>query len=129
MFVTHEIAIDLVNPGTPPRLQMKQGDALSRIVRVDLLQNGEAWAIPGMAQAVIRYHCYDPETQTRITGSFSELENGDLSYTIYDNHFEFIPDAVMLANPGLVTVDILLQFSGRVLATFDFEIYVNRVAG
>lgn len=128
MYINHDITIDLVNPTTPTRLQMKQGDVLSRNVRIYLLENGEPWKIPGTAQAVIRYHSYDPETQTRFTGKFDELENGDLSYVIYDNCFEVMPNAAMLAHPGLVTVDILLQYGGRALATFDFEIYVNRAA-
>lgn len=129
MYINHDITIDLVNPTTPTRLQMKQGDVLSRNVRIYLLENGAPWNIPEMAQALIRYHCYDLETQTRITGMFDELENGDLSYAIYDNCFEVMPDAAMLAHPGLLTVDILLQYDGRSLATFDFEIYVNRAAG
>lgn len=128
MYINHDITIDLVNPAAPPRLQMKQGDVLSRNVRVYLLENGEPWKIPGTAQAVIRYHSYDPETQTRITGMFDELENGDLSYLISDNCFEVMPNAAMLAHPGLLTVDILLLYGGRALATFDFEIYVNRTA-
>ena len=37
-----------------------------------------------------------------------------------------MPTGEMLANPGLVTVDIVLMHKKRALATFDFEFYVNR---
>lgn len=128
MYINHDITIDLVNPGTPGRVYMKQGEVMSRNVRLFLQENGENWMIPEEAQAVIRYHAYDPDTQTRRTGAFDMLENGDLSYVFSENCFELMPPAALLALPGLVTLDVVLLYDDRTLTTFDFEIYVNRAA-
>lgn len=126
MYINHDITIDLTAPTAPSRVQVKQGEVLSRNLRIFLLQNGETWTIPDEATAVIRYHSYDPETQTRRTGIFDTLENGELAYVFWENCFEVMAPAALLAYPGLITLDVVLQFDNRTLATFDFEIYVNR---
>lgn len=125
MYITHDIEIDLVHPGTTPRVYVKQGDVMSRNVRITLYENGQPWLIPENATAVIRYHAYDPEGLTDATGIFDLLEDGSLSYVFSGNSFEVMPTAAMLAKAGVVTVDVVLLYEGRSLAMFDFEFYVN----
>ncbi len=126
MYINHDISIDMVNPGTPPRVYVKQGDVLSRNVRIRLYANGEPWMIPVDALAAIRYRFYDPETQTQSTGIYDAMEDESMAYVFTGNEFELMPTRAMLAKPGLVTVDVVLLYEGRSLATFDFEFYVNR---
>ena len=32
--ITHNISLDMLEPGIPPRIQVKQGDSMSRNVRI-----------------------------------------------------------------------------------------------
>lgn len=126
MLLNHDINIDLVKPGETPRIHVKQGDTLSRNIRVFLFADGEAWPIPDGATAVIRYHAHDPETLTDSCGIFDTLEDGGIAYIYAENIFEVMPTAAMMAMPGLITLDVLLQYEDQKLGTFNFEIYVNR---
>lgn len=128
MYINHDISIDMVNPGTAPRVYVKQGDVMSRNVRIHLFENGEPWMIPLDAIPVIRYRVYDPETQTQSTGIFDTVEDESLACVFEGNQMEVMPTGAMLAKPGLVTVDVTLLYEGRQLSTFDFEFYVNRAA-
>ena len=128
MYINHDISIDMVNSGTPPRVYVKQGDVMSRNVRIRLFADGEPWEIPLDAQVVIRYRVYDPETQTQSTGIFDTVEDESPAYIFEGNEIEVMPTGAMLAKPGLVTVDVAFFFEGRQLSTFDFEFYVNRAA-
>lgn len=125
MYINHDISIDMANPGPAPRVYVKQGDVMSRNVRIQLYENGQPWEIPMEALAVIRYRTYDPETQTHSTGIFDTVEDESLAYAFAGNQIEVMPIGAMLAKPGLVTVDVVLLCEGRSLATFDFEFYVN----
>ena len=126
MLLNHDINIDLIHPGQTPRVHVKQGDALSRNIRIFLFADGEPWAIPDGATAVIRYRAHDPVTMTDTVGIFDTLEDGGEAYVYADNLFELMPTGPMMATPGLITLDVLLQDRDQKLATFDFEIYVNR---
>ena len=126
MLVNHDITIDLANPGSTPRVTIKEGDTYSRNIRITLLENGQPWKIPGMASAVIRYHCYDPNTQQEAKGAFDVLEDGLLAYLIADNVIEIMPANAVMALRGLVTMDVVLVMDDWALATFNFELYVSR---
>ena len=126
MLLNHDITIDLLEPGPNPRVHVKQGDTYSRNIRIALMSNGEPWLIPDGAEAVIRYRAHDPETLTDAQGIFDLLEDGTYAYIYADNLFEVMPPNALMANPGLITMDVVLLFEDRTLATFDFEIYVNR---
>ncbi len=131
MLITHEIDIDLVNPGTTPRIQVKQGDVMTRNVRINLYANGTAWNITGDVSAVIRYSAYDTGNQMLTHGMYDTLEDGSLAYLFMGNALEIMLLGDMMTHPGLVNVDVLLVEGAKKLATFGFEIYVNQapVAG
>ena len=126
MLIHHDITIDILEPGPTPRIQVKQGDSYSRNIRIALTEKGQPWPIPDGAEAVIRYRAHDPETLTDTSGIFDLLEDGTYAYIYGDNLFELMPTNALMANPGLVTLDVVFLFEGSTLATFDFEIYVNR---
>lgn len=126
MIITHPIEIDLVNPGAAPRVQVKQGESLSRMVEVRLLQNGEAWAIPSGTQVAIRYHVHDLDGAEDSTGIYDTLPNGSIAYQYTQNIVQFVPLPQMLARHGLVSTDLVLTIDGMTLATCNIEFYVNR---
>lgn len=126
MLITHEISIDLVKPDTTPRIQVKQGDVMSRNVLINLYANGAAWNISAGTSVVIRYSAYDADGLTVTHGIYDTMEDGSLAYIYSGNALEIMPIGDMMAHPGLVTVDVLLAEGEKKLATFNFEIYVNR---
>jgi len=126
MLINHDIILDITDPGPTPRIQLKQGDSYSRNIRIALTENGEPWLIPDGAEAVIRYRAHDPESLTDTSGIFDLLEDGTYAYIYGDNLFELMPTNALTAVPGLITLDVVFLFEGAALATFDFEIYVNR---
>lgn len=126
MLINHDITIDILEPGTTPRIHVKQGDCYCRNIRIALTEKGQPWPIPDGAEAVIRYRAHDPETLTDSSGIFDLLEDGTYAYIYGDNLFELMPTNALMANPGLITLDVVFLFEDRSLATFDFEIYVNR---
>ena len=125
MFVSHDIDMELTAPGTVPRIHVKQGDAYSRNIRIRLLENGEPWQIPDGCTALIRYHAYDPKTQTEAQGAYDLLEDGTVAYMMADNLIELMPANAVMALRGLVTMDVVLQQADWVLATFNFEMLID----
>lgn len=128
MIVTHEIDIDLIHPGTAPRIQVKQGDVMTRNVLINLYANGAAWTISADASVVIRYSAHDADGLAVTHGIYDTMEDGSPAYIFTGNQLEVMPISDMMAYPGLVTVDVLLAEGEKMLATFNFEIYVNRAA-
>lgn len=129
MIVTHPIHIDLIHPdATPPRIHVKQGDVMTRNVRIHLSADSTAWSIDPDAEAVIRYCAHDAEGQTLTHGIYDTMEDGSPAWLIAGSVLEVMPISDMMARPGLVTVDVLLVKGAKMLATFSFEIYVNRAA-
>lgn len=126
MTVTHKIDIDLTNPGTPHRIHVKQGDVMSRNIDINLLQNGKAWSVSRTVQAVIRYCAQNPDGMVTSHGLYDALEDGSPAYMVLGNTVSIVPIREMTASPGLVTVDVLLVEGAKQVATFNFEIYVNR---
>ena len=126
MIINHTIDMDLVNPGPVPRIQVKQGDARSRNIIINLFANGEPWEIPEDAEAVIRYHHHDPQGMTDAQGIFDTLEDGSPAWLFRGNVFEVMPPQALLENSGLTQMDVTFLCEGRTLSTFNFEIYVNR---
>lgn len=128
MVVNYDIDMDLVNPGTPQRIYVKQGDVLSRNVYINLLENGEAWSVSRTAAAVIRYCVQDADGMIINHGLYDTLEDGTTAYLLVGNVLAVTLIGAMTENPGLVTVDVLLAEGDQQLATFNFEIYVYRAA-
>ena len=126
MLLNHDIQIDLTNPGPVPRVHVKQGDTLSRNVRIYLYANGEPWPIPDGAAVRIRYNIRDSLSMQERRGSFDTLEDGSPAYIYGENLLEIMPTTELMSLPGLATLDVVLICENQSLATFDFEIYVNR---
>ena len=125
MLITHEIDIDLVKRESSPRIQVKQGDVMSRNIQIHLYANGKPWNVPSDASVVIRYCAWDTEGAKCTHGMYDTMEDGSPAWLIFGNDLEIMPLGEMMAHPGLVTVDVLLASGAKKLATFDFSICVN----
>lgn len=126
MVVNYDMDMDLADPGETQRIQAKQGDVMSRCIYINLLENGKAWKTDAGTTAVIRYCAQDPDGLVTSHGLYDTLEDGSAAYMLVGNMLSVTPLAEMTAKPGLVKVDILLVDGAKMLATFNFEIYVHR---
>ena len=126
MIIDHTIDMDLVKPGAVPRIHVKQGDARSRNIIINLFADGEPWEIPEDAEAVIRYHHHDPDGLTDTQGIFDTLEDGSPAWLFRGNELQVMPTQALLETSGLTQMDVTFLYEGRTLSTFNFEIYVNR---
>lgn len=126
MVVNYQMDMDLANPGPINRIHVKQGDAMSRSVYISLLENGESWSMDRSTQALIRYCVQDPGGMVIGHGLYDTTEDGSPAYSLAGNILALSVTGAMTAQPGLVTVDVVLTDGVKQLTTFNFEIYVNR---
>ncbi len=126
MLMTHKITLDLLDPGTPPRIQVKQGDTLTRSLEITLFAGGEAWPIPAGVTPMVRWFACDPDTGESARGIFDTLPSGVHAWNCAENQLDLILVPQMFALPGLVQADVAMVQEDKVLATFNFEFYVNR---
>lgn len=126
MMITHKIEIDLTNPGPTPRIQVKQGDTLSRRVQIQLFTDGEAWAIPADVKPAVRYHVHDLDGTQDSTGIYDTLPDGSDPFQFTQNNFYLLTVPQMFTQHGIVTTDVVFIQGSSILATANFEFYVNR---
>lgn len=126
MLITHKIDIDLVKPDTPARIQVKQGDTLSRMVEITLYAEGKAWTIPTGVNAVVRYHAHDLDSSNDSKGIYDQLPDGSAACRFSGNVLQMTPVPQMFARHGIVSTDVVFVQEGVILATCSFEFYVNR---
>lgn len=124
--ITHNISLDMLEPGIPPRIQVKQGDSMSRNVRITLLAGGEPWPVPEGAEPLIRYFAQDPESGEPIRGLYDTLPTGDPAWSYEENRLDILTVPQMFAVPGIVQTDVALRVDADTIATFNFEFYVNQ---
>ena len=127
MHIAHKLSLDLTEKAAPARIQVKQGDTLSRSLEVSLFAGGEPWPIPTGVMSQIRWAVSDPVTGEAASGIYDTLPDGTPAWNYAENQLDLIPVPQMFALPGLVRCDVMLIQGEKTLATFDFEIYVNRV--
>ena len=128
MHIAHKLSLDLMEKAAPARIQVKQGDTLSRSLEISLFAGGESWPIPPGVVPQIRWAVSDPVTGETASGIYDTLPGGSPAWNYAENQLDLIPVPQMFALPGLVRCDVMLTQGDKTLATFDFEIYVNRVA-
>ena len=124
MVINYEINMDLAVPGPTQRITVKQGDVMSRCIYIKLLNNGETFTLNRTVQAVIRYRIQNADGQIVGHGMYDSLEDGTTAYLLVGNTVAISPNLEMTAQPGLVTLDILLAEGAKQLATFSFELAV-----
>lgn len=126
MTLNHTISLDMLEPGTAPRIQVKQGDTQTHSLTVMLYAGGEAWPVPADAVPVIRWFAFDPESGESARGIYDTLPDGVHAWMFTQNQLDLVMTPQMFALPGLVQADVAFTVGEQVLATFNFEFYVNR---
>ena len=126
MLITHKIALDMMRPETPTRIQVKQGDTLTRALEVTLFCDGEPWLIPGDATPLVRWRACEPGSGEAACGIYDTLPNGNHAWNCSQNQLDLILAPQMFALPGLVQADVVLVNGENTLGTFNFEFYVNQ---
>ena len=125
MILDHSISVDLLRPVIPPRIQVKQGDTLAHGVTILLFANGAPWDIPQNTIPVIRWFAFDPATGESAQGTYDTLPNGVHAWQYSHNELNLVMKPGMFDMPGLVQADVALTVGETVLATCNFEFYVN----
>lgn len=124
--VTTQITMDLLRPAAPQIVHAKQGEALSRLVKINLLCNGSAWEVPDEASFVV---CYAKADGTG--GKYDEIEgdSGSVSAVTADGSaltVQFPVQAFTCA--GWVRCDVQMISGTSVLSTFTFYLDVQKAA-
>lgn len=128
MLITHKLSLDLMQPGAPQRIQVKQGDTLSRCLEISLFSGGEPWPIPEGVTPLVRWRVCELSTGRTASGIYDTLPNGSPAWNYAQNQLDLMLAPQMFALPGAVRCDVALIQGAKRLATFDFEFYVNRAA-
>lgn len=118
--IIHEIHMDLVNRGTPWRIDAVQGEKGSRSVKVHLYEAGQPWEVPGDLLVSFRY-----QKPNNKSGSYSTREDGSNAWTADGNVLIVSLEKQVLNVSGVVTADIVLTKVDYILATFPVLIYVS----
>lgn len=126
MMIVHNLSLDMMRPSNPERIQVKQGDTMSRSLELQLFCDGEPWLIPGEATPLVRWRATDPDTGETAAGVYDTLPNGSHAWNAAQNQLDLVLTPQMFLRPGLVQADVVLVTPDRTLATFNFEFYVNR---
>lgn len=126
MLINHKFSMDFQKPETPVRIQVKQGDNRARALEILLFDGGEPWNIPAGVTPLVRWAASDPDTGASASGIYDTLPSGINAWNYAENQLDLIPAPQMFALPGLVQADVALIQEDKVLATFNFEFYVNR---
>jgi hypothetical protein len=126
MQITHKIALDMMRPEIPPRIQVKQGDSMTRALEITLFCDGEPWIISGDVTPLVRWRACDPGTGETVCGIYDTLPNGIHAWNYTQNQLVLILAPQMFSLPGLVQADVVLVNGEKTLATFNFEFYVNQ---
>lgn len=126
MKIIHEIGLDLVTQTEVPRIRVKQGDVYTRQVALHLTAGGENWTVPADASVVIRYRVCDPEGGGMVQGIYDTLPDGTAAWEISDNTVTITLVPQMTAAHGTVQADVAFIQGEKILATCNFEIYVNQ---
>lgn len=127
MMMTHSFSLDLMTPGAPTRIQVKQGDTMTHSLEISLFAQGEPWPIPGEATPLVRWFALDPESGKSARGIFDTLPNGSNAWNCAENQLDLVLVPQMFALPGIVQADVLFVAGEKTLATANFEFYVNPV--
>lgn len=128
MHIVHKLSLDLLEKTAPARIQVKQGDTLSRSLEISLFSGGEAWLVPAGVTPRIRWSASNPDTGETAGGIYDTLPGGNPAWNYTENQLDLLPVPQMFALPGLVRCDVVLVQGEKTLATFDFEFYVNPAA-
>lgn len=125
MILDHSLSLDMLEPGTPTRIQVKQGDTTTHGLTILLFAGTEPWLIPEDTVPLVRWSAFAPESGESARGIYDTLPDGVHAWQFYQNELKLVMIPQMFVLPGLVQADVAFTLGEEVLATFNFEFYVN----
>lgn len=120
MTITHNLNIDLVNPGDLRRVHAVQGDHLSRQVNLFLTCENTPWIIPENAIAALRYRKPDG-----TGGRYDTMPDGTPCFHAEENILSVKLVPQMLTVSGCVNAQVEIFCNGAMIATFTFQVLVE----
>lgn len=123
MVITSEITMDLLRPAPPQIVYAKQGDVLSRSVKINLLYNGMEWKIPAGTAFSVCYAKADGKG-----GIYKQFEAGDgvvSAATTSESAVIVNLNPQALTCPGTVRCEVRMSSGDAQLSTFTFFINVQ----
>lgn len=121
MIITHKISMDFVQPAVRSLIRAVQGDSYTRAVEVSLYENGAQWIPPTGASVLVRYRLPDG------TGdAYSTLPDGSNAWSVSGNTLTVTLAPQMLVQPGMVEAQIQTTSGTEMIATFSFNVVVER---
>lgn len=120
--VTHTIHADLLERGVRPRIDVVQGDSLTRRVEFILTAGGVPWNPPEDTAAALSY--VRPDGAGKV---YDKLDDGSTAYTVSGNRVRFtlLPEMLTVAGEVQAALRILRASDKHLISTFVFDIVVE----
>lgn len=113
MEITKHIKIDLVRKGITPTVDVVRGDANSRVIEIELLQDGQAYTPPSGVKVVVKYK------RPGGYGVYEEMDDGTAAGSVSGNVLTVKIAPQALVSDGIVQLNAaMIQNSSTVLHTF-----------
>lgn len=123
MKLIQKISMDFAFHGIPPRVYGKQDDSQSRIVQIDLFNQGEAWPVPSDAVLMVRYR-----TPKGAIGLYDTLPDGSTPFEVSENTVLVQLVDQIFAAAGAVECELRIISEGAGISTWTFLVDVERGA-
>ena len=120
--VTHTIHADLLERSVRPRIDVVQGDSLTRRVEFVLTAGGVPWTPPDDTTAALSY--VRPDGAGKV---YDKLDDGSTAYTVSGNRIRFslLPEMLTVAGEVQAALRILRESDKHLISTFVFDIVVE----
>ena len=124
MNITNKVNMDLQQPGYVPAIQLVQKDWYSRNIELTLYSQGEAWAIPETATALICYSKSDGKG-----GEYDTLPDGTKAWSAAENVLTITLAPQVLTTAGPVNLSVSLMEGSDQISTFAILLNVQAAVG
>ncbi len=120
MTITTDIIMHMDVREPMPRVDIVQGDANTRMLRLVLLSGGSAWTVPGDTRVLVRY--WKPDG---TYGFYDQLPDESCGWKIEGNCVILTLAPQVLTAHGAVFLDAVLMRQEQVIATFPVLLHVS----
>ena len=120
--VTHTIHADLLERGVRPRIDVVQGDSLTRRVEFVLTAGSVPWNPPEDTAAALSY--VRPDGAGKV---YDKLPDGTTAYTVSGNRVRMmlLPELMEVSGDVMAALRIVRESDGRLLSSFPIDVVVE----
>lgn len=120
MVITHKLRMDLEGKEPVQWIEVAQGDAYTRRIKMLLFSQHAKWTVPEGVTVLIRYWKSDGKT-----GEYDTLPDGSAAWSVSGNELDITLVPQVLTAAGSVMLHACLILQEQVLNTFAVEISVR----